>query len=114
MKKNILSEPSCSKCGIEYAFKRIGGKYKARIIWNLKTNGELRFGELTRLLPDSSTKMLTQVLRELETDQLISRKVFQQVSPKVEYSLTPTGQELIPFLKHLDDWGIAQMANEVL
>lgn len=113
MKNSIQIEPKCSRCGIEYAFKRIGGKYKARILWNLKTSDKLRFGELFRFLPDVSTKMLTQALRELENDKLIYREVYHQVPPKVEYSLTDTGKELIPFLKHLDDWAITQMANEI-
>jgi DNA-binding HxlR family transcriptional regulator len=113
MKNNIQTEPQCSRCGIEYAFKRIGGKYKARILWNLKANENLRFGELLRTLPDVSTKMLTQALRELEVDNLIIRKVYHQVPPKVEYTLTESGRELLPFFKHLDDWAISQMANEV-
>ena len=100
------------KCGVEYAFKRIGGKYKARIIWNLGANPELRFGELGRVLADVSTKMLTQALRELESDQLITRKVYHEVPPKVEYSLTETGKQLIPFLEYLDNWGHTQIRNE--
>ncbi|EJL63955.1 winged helix-turn-helix transcriptional regulator [Flavobacterium sp. CF136] len=112
MKKNIEIDQKCTRCGVEYAFKRIGGKYKARIIWHLGINAELRFGELGRVLPDVSTKMLTQALRELESDELITRKMYHEVPPKVEYSLTTTARQLIPFLEHLNDWGHTQIRNE--
>jgi DNA-binding HxlR family transcriptional regulator len=99
-------------CGVEYAFKRIGGKYKARILWHLNSKTVLRYGELRRTLPDITTKMLTQTLRELEADQLIIRKEYHEVPPKVEYSLNVTGRELIPFIEHLHNWGKKQLATE--
>ena len=100
-------------CGVEYAFRRIGGKYKARILWYLKSYEVLRYGELSRALPDITTKMLTQTLRELEQDQLINRKMYHEVPPKVEYSLSSTGWDLIPFIEHLSNWGKKQLANEI-
>nr|WP_315243303.1 winged helix-turn-helix transcriptional regulator [uncultured Flavobacterium sp.] len=112
MKKNAEGIQECSKCGIDYAFKRIGGKYKARIIWNLGLVPALRYGELCRVLPDVSTKMLTQALREMEEDKLISRKMYHEVPPKVEYSLNETGRMLMPFLEHLDNWAKQRMKNE--
>ncbi|MCO6148425.1 helix-turn-helix domain-containing protein [Flavobacterium sp. NRK1] len=99
-------------CGVDYAFKRIGGKYKARILWHLGSKKVLRYGELSRTLPDITTKMLTQTLRELEDDKLINRKMYHEVPPKVEYSLSHTGEELIPFIKHLHNWGNKQLKNE--
>ena len=99
-------------CGVEYAFKRIGGKYKARILWHLNSKNVLRYGELNRTLPDITSKMLTQTLRELEDDQLIIRKMYPEVPPKVEYSLSGTGRELIPFIEHLSKWGKKQIENE--
>lgn len=114
MKNKLKSLPSTQMCGVDYAFKRIGGKYKARILWHLNLKKVLRYGELSRTLPDITTKMLTQTLRELEDDQLIARKVYQEVPPKVEYSLSDTGRELIPFIKHLHNWGRRQLENEVL
>jgi DNA-binding HxlR family transcriptional regulator len=113
MKNNLDSVLECKRCGIEYAFKRIGGKYKARILWNLGQVPALRYGELCRSLPDVSTKMLTQALREMEEDKLITRKMYYEVPPKVEYSLTDTGRQLIPFFEHLDDWAKNIMKNEV-
>ncbi|WP_281612706.1 helix-turn-helix domain-containing protein [Flammeovirga sp. SubArs3] len=99
-------------CGIDYGFKRIGGKYKGRILWALHSGEVLRYGELRRALPDISPKMLTQTLRELEYDDLIFRKVYQEVPPKVEYTLSNKGKELIPFIEYLGNWGMEQMKKE--
>ncbi|UVO87069.1 winged helix-turn-helix transcriptional regulator [Bacteroides fragilis] len=74
----------------------------------------MRYGELSREMSDISTKMLTQTLKELETDNLIHRKMYLQVPPKVEYSLTETGKELIPFIKYLVDWGYTKIAGDSL
>jgi len=113
--KNKLEIPECiQKCGVEYAFKRIGGKYKGRILWHLSLKTVLRYGELSRTLPDITTKMLTQTLRELEDDKLITRKMYHEVPPKVEYSLSDTGKELIPFIDHLHNWGKKQLENEAI
>ena len=64
-------------------------------------------------MPDITIKMLTQTLRELEKDNLINRKVYQQVPPKVEYSLSEIGKELIPFISYLKEWGDKQMGKEI-
>jgi DNA-binding HxlR family transcriptional regulator len=101
------------KCGIDYAFQRIGGKYKGRVLWRLRS-GTLRYGELRKTVTGITPKMLTQVLKELEEDNLDSRKVYVEVPPKVEYTLTDTGKELLPFLSLLRDWSKKQMAaNEI-
>ena len=97
-------------CALDYAFQRIGGKYKGRILWHIHlSDNVLRYGELKRKLKNITPKMLTQSLRELEQDKLINRKVYKVVPPKVEYSLTDNGNKLIPFLSHLKDWADAQM-----
>ncbi len=110
----INKNDSCSDvtCSVDYAFKRIGGKYKGRILWNLSNATILRYGELRKTLSDVTPKMLTQSLRELEDDELILRKVFHEIPPKVEYSLTSVGSELIPFINHLKLWGDKQRAKE--
>jgi DNA-binding HxlR family transcriptional regulator len=87
----------------------IGGKYKGRILWVLK-EGVLRYGELKRTIVGITPKMLTQTLKELEADDLISRKVYREVPPRVEYTLTATGKELIPFISQLRSWGEKQMS----
>lgn len=99
-------------CPVDYAFRRIGGKYKARILWHIYRNKVLRYGELKRTLPDITTKMLTQSLRELEDDTLINRKVFHEVPPKVEYTLTDISKELIPSIKLIMEWGDKQMKKK--
>lgn len=114
MKNKNKECPEFTTCSVDYAFRRIGGKYKGRIIWYLHEHGILRYGELSRTLPDITTKMLTQTLRELEADNLINRKVYQEVPPKVEYTLTEVGQELIPFINYLREWGEQQMEKESL
>lgn len=98
-------------CFVDYGFKRVGGKYKGRILWVLK-DGVLRYGELKRAIVGVTPKMLTQTLRELEEDELINRKVFLEVPPKVEYTLTATGEELIPFIDLLRSWAKNQMTEK--
>ncbi|WP_394674321.1 winged helix-turn-helix transcriptional regulator [uncultured Chryseobacterium sp.] len=109
MKTKFPDEPVCS---VDYAFKRIGGKYKGRIIYYLHLKNVMRYGELRRIFTDITPKMLTQTLRELENDLLVIRKVYHEVPPKVEYSLTETGRELIPFIEHLKQWGDRQIEKE--
>lgn len=104
MKKNFPK----AHCAVDYAFQRIGGKYKGRILWVLK-DGILRYGELKRAIVGITPKMLTQTLKELEADELISRKVYQEVPPRVEYTVTATGLELIPFISQLRSWGEKQI-----
>jgi DNA-binding HxlR family transcriptional regulator len=80
------------------------GKWKALILWHLQEKTH-RFGELCQTIPEASRKMLTQQLRELEKDGLIERTVYKEVPPKVEYSLTPYGQDLRPTLEMMYNWG---------
>jgi DNA-binding HxlR family transcriptional regulator len=96
-------------CPVDYAFQRIGGKYKGRILWYLK-DGFMRYGELKRIVEGITPKMLTQTLKELEADELISRKVYLEVPPRVEYTLTETGKELVPFINQMRMWGEKQMS----
>ncbi len=91
----------------------IGGKYKALILWHL-IDGALRHGELQRLIPQATPKMLTQQLRELEGDNLLSRKVYPVVPPKVEYALTEFGLSLKPILQLMYNWGADYMQDNGL
>ncbi|MCE5171004.1 helix-turn-helix transcriptional regulator [Paenibacillus profundus] len=97
-----LKEINCEK---ELTLAVIGGKWKLIILWHLGLEGTKRFSELKNLIPHITQKMLTNQLRELEEDQLISRKVYPEVPPKVEYSLTEHGQSLMPVLRMMYDWG---------
>jgi len=91
-------------CPVEATLELIGGKYKALILWHL-SEGKLRFSELKKAIPNATAKMLTQQLRELETQRMIHREVFPVIPPKVEYSLTALGQSLMPVLIAMRDWG---------
>lgn len=90
--------------GVEATMDVIGGKWKPIILCNLR-HQSLRTSELKRLIPNISQKMLTQQLRELEAADIINRKVYNQVPPKVEYSLSDYGQSLSTVLSDLCTWG---------
>ncbi|MEO6549988.1 MAG: helix-turn-helix domain-containing protein [Ferruginibacter sp.] len=92
------------ECPLMFALSKIGSRWKPYIIWKLgKTT--LRFKEIHRLIPAITERMLILSLKELEGAGLIERKSYQQVPPKVEYSLTPTAIDLLPVLKQLYIWG---------
>ena len=91
-------------CPTEATLAVIGGRWKVPILWTLYADTH-RFGELSRQLTGITQKMLTQQLRELETDGLVHRKVYPEVPPRVEYSMTPLGRSLEPVLRSLTDWG---------
>lgn len=93
-------------CPMETTLGLIGGKWKPIILWHLYDEGTLRFSEIKRAIPHATEKMLTQHLRELESDRLVHRHVFAQVPPKVEYSLTEHGVSLGPLLVAMHDWGV--------
>lgn len=91
-------------CPVRVILKLLGGKWKTLIVYSL-FDGTKRFNEIRRLIPDVTQRMLTNQLRELEEDKILIRKVYPEVPPKVEYSLTATGVALKPILKQLEDWG---------
>jgi DNA-binding HxlR family transcriptional regulator len=95
-------------CPVEAAIDVIGGKWKALILWWLHQR-TWRFAELRRQIPEVTEKMLTQQLRELETDGIVDRKVYPTVPPKVEYSLTEYGRSLKRALRAICDWGQIHM-----
>jgi len=97
---------SLDDCPIRPALKVIGGKWKPVILYHLmQGDGEKRYGELRRLVPDASKKVLTQHLRELESDGILSRQLYPGVLPKVGYQLTPLGETLKPVMQALCMWG---------
>ncbi len=97
-------------CPVEATLELIGGKYKALILWHL-ADGKLRFSELRGRIRKATPKMLTQQLRELETQNLIHREVYAVIPPKVEYSLTETGRSLMPILVAMRDWGAGYLRS---
>jgi DNA-binding HxlR family transcriptional regulator len=96
-------------CSVEAAIGLIDGKWKPVILFQL-LSGTLRFSELRRHLVNVTPRMLTNQLRELEDDGLIDRKVYAQVPPKVEYSLSPLGRSMEPILIALKTWGDANLS----
>ncbi len=101
-KKLENGEFNCEK---ELTLSIISGKWKITIIYYLGTEGTLRFSEIKRLFPKITHKVLTTQIRELEEDGIVHRKVFAEVPPRVEYSLTELGQSLIPIVLAMYDWG---------
>lgn len=91
-------------CPVETTLRVLGGRWKVLVIHHL-LDGVKRFGELSRALKGVSARTLTKQLRELEADGVIHRKVYQQVPPMVEYSLTAVGEKLEPILQAMHDWG---------
>lgn len=92
------------KCPVELAIRIIGGKWKPIILWHLREDKK-RFGELKREISGITVKMLAQQLRELEQDGILARKMFYEVPPRVEYSLTDIGRSLEPVMNELCNWG---------
>ncbi len=92
-------------CEKELTLTIIGGKWKMLIMWHLGKEGTKRFGELKSMMPGITQRMLVSQLRELEEDQIVHRKVYPVVPPKVEYSLTEPGRSLMPILESMDEWG---------
>jgi DNA-binding HxlR family transcriptional regulator len=93
-----------TKCPAEYTLALIGGRWKIPVIFHLQA-GARRFSELSRALKGVSQKMLTQQLREMERDGLVTRRVYAQVPPRVEYSLTDLGLSLRPVVDAMCRWG---------
>ena len=92
-----------SICPVETTLSLIGGKYKALILWHLSA-GTLRFSQLQKAVT-ATPRMLTLQLRELENDGLISRTVYPEVPPRVEYAMTDLGRSLMPILSAMRNWG---------
>ncbi|MEM6794497.1 MAG: helix-turn-helix domain-containing protein [Acidobacteriota bacterium] len=96
-------------CPIERVLDVFAGKWKPAILFSLENRGTLRFNELRRQIPGVSQRMLTQQLRELERDGVVSREQFLEIPPRVEYSLTSLGHTLSRVEEAIDSWGNAHM-----
>ena len=91
-------------CAVSVTMELIGGKWKAVVLWYLRKRTR-RFAELRHDIPDITEKMLTKQLRELERDGIVRRRVFPEVPPRVEYSLTRYGKSVLPMIESIGAWG---------
>ena len=107
----MRSEAGIRSCPIRNVLSRIGDKWSILVIFTLEQVPVMRFGELHRMIPDISQKMLTVTLRTLEEDGLVSRKAYAEVPPRVEYSLSPRGMSLLPHLNSLIQWAKEEMPD---
>jgi DNA-binding HxlR family transcriptional regulator len=103
--------PDGHVCGIDTAMEVIGGRWKVLILWALHEHPRRRFGELRRLLPGVTEKVLASHLRELEADGVVCRVSYDEVPPRVEYSLTEDGVRLNDALRPLAAWGRGRPTN---
>jgi DNA-binding HxlR family transcriptional regulator len=91
-------------CAMDITMHYIGGKWKTVVLWYLRKDKK-RFSELKKLIPNITEKMLSLQLKDLENDGLVSRKVYAEIPPRVEYVLTPFGKTLLPMLDEIARWG---------
>ncbi len=91
-------------CALDVTMELVGGKWKTIVLWYLRKDKK-RFSELRRSIPGITEKMLSMQLKQLEKDGLVSRKVFAEVPPRVEYTLTAHGRTLLPLLEEIAKWG---------
>lgn len=113
MKKNIIVFDE-KNCPVTATMKVIGGKWKPILINCIYLDSPARFGELKRKMKGITQTMLTAQLRELEEDGVIKRKIYAEIPPKVEYTLTEFGTTLKPIINSLADWGMAYRINKNL
>lgn len=109
MKNNNEKSHPHGNCSIRHILDRFGDKWSILIISILGHVGKLRFNELNQQIGDISQKMLTVTLRSLEADGLISRKLFPEIPPRVEYELTDLGRSLLPHIEQLAEWAAQNM-----
>ena len=96
-------------CPIRNVLSRVGDKWSLLVLYNLQHREPVRFKELQRQIPDISQKSLTQTLRTLEEDGFVSREIFPEVPPRVEYSLTPRALSFLPLVENMINWAKENM-----
>ncbi len=107
----IAAKNSEIKCPVTGMLQLIGGKWKPVILYCIRSE-KRRFGEISARIPNLSRKVLTQQLKELEEDGLVSRKQFNEIPPRVEYELTEIGKSLTPVLNEMEKWGLKHIINK--
>ena len=105
-KRRLVMEREPNLCRVDDGLDTLTGKWKLVILLHIVKNRTMRFSDLMKAIPKITQKMLTKSLREMEDDDLIKRTSYPTIPPKVEYSLTEHGEELIPIIDSLHEWGI--------
>ena len=109
MGKKDTASSIIEMCPIRNVVSRFADKWSLLVLLMIDSEGTIRFNQLCRLIPDISTRVLSCTLKTLEADGLVSREVYAQVPPKVEYSLTETGKSLVPLIMQLTEWAKRNM-----
>lgn len=107
LKENLKKYAGIESCPIRNVIARFSGKWSMLVLCVLAENESTRFNEIGKAIPDISPKVLTETLKNLESSGLISRKVFAEIPPRVEYSLTGKGRSLMPHIEGLVEWAVA-------
>ncbi len=106
LKENLKKFTGIESCPVRNIIARFSGKWSMLILCVLAENGATRFNEIGKALPDISPKVLAETLRNLESDGLISRTLYAEIPPRVEYALTDLGNSLMPVIRSLISWAI--------
>lgn len=109
MRRKEKTDSIIEMCPVRNVIARFGNKWAFLTVLVIGEQGVVRFNELSRLIPDVSSRVLSSTLRTLETDGFIDRKVYAVVPPKVEYRLTETGESLLPLIRQLTEWAQTNM-----
>ena len=108
-KNKELRDALFPDCPIRNVLSRVGDKWSLLVLYSLQHREPVRFKQLQRQIPDISQKSLTQTLRTLEVDGFVTREVFPEVPPRVEYSLTPLALSFLPFVENMIKWATENM-----
>ncbi len=108
---NQIKETVFQDCPVRNVLAHICGKWSLLVLYVMRQNGSIRFGALHRAIPDISQKVLTSTLRSLETDGFVTRQIYAEVPPRVEYSLTDRARSFIPLVENMIAWAQDNMAG---
>lgn len=106
IKENLEKYTRIEECPVRNVLSRFSGKWSVLILCVLSENDATRFNEISKAIPDISSKVLSDTLKNLEADGLIKRHLYAEIPPRVEYSLTPMGKDLMPILSQLIGWAM--------
>ena len=111
LQENNKKYTDVNACPVRNIISRFSGKWSLLILCVLSENDSTRFNAIGKAIPDISPKVLTETLKNLEADGFINRRLYAEVPPKVEYSLTPLGQSLLPIIDSMIEWAVAHFSD---